>query len=75
MATRICVAMALLFAFPWLPACGSSQDNSHIKLPPPVESTTLGPGDVFHMRIVGEKDLPEEYQIASDGTVDLPYIH
>ncbi len=27
------------------------------------------------MQIVGEKELPQEYQIASDGTVDLPYIH
>lgn len=26
------------------------------------------------MEIVGEKDLPTEYQIASDGSVDLPYI-
>ncbi len=42
---------------------------------PAAERTTLGPGDVFHLQIVGEKDLPEEYQVASDGTVDLPYIH
>jgi protein involved in polysaccharide export with SLBB domain len=55
--------------------CGSSMDNSKVKLPDPVESTTLGPGDVFQMQIVGEKELPQEYQIASDGTVDLPYIH
>jgi polysaccharide export outer membrane protein len=54
--------------------CGSNMDNSHIKLGAPQESTTLGPGDVFQMQIVGEKDLPEEYQVASDGTVDLPYI-
>lgn len=27
------------------------------------------------MQIVGEKDLPLEYQVASDGSVDLPYIH
>jgi polysaccharide export outer membrane protein len=40
----------------------------------PEQSTTLGPGDVFHLQIVGEKDLPEEYQVASDGTVDLPYL-
>jgi polysaccharide export outer membrane protein len=56
-------------------ACGSSIDNSHVKLGPPQESTTMSPGDVFKMEIVGEKDLPEEYQIASDGTVDLPYVH
>ncbi|MBX3182108.1 MAG: polysaccharide export protein [Polyangiaceae bacterium] len=26
------------------------------------------------MQIVGEKDLPEEYEIASDGTVAVPYL-
>lgn len=56
-------------------ACGPRADNAHVKLAPPVESTTLGPGDVFQMQIVGEKELPTEYQVASDGTVDLPYIH
>ncbi|MEZ4224094.1 MAG: polysaccharide biosynthesis/export family protein [Polyangiaceae bacterium] len=64
----------LLVALLTLFGCGPSADNSHVKLAPPVESTTLGPGDVFQMQIVGEKDLPQEYQIASDGSVDLPYI-
>jgi polysaccharide export outer membrane protein len=35
----------------------------------------LGPGDTFTLEIVGEKDLPREYQVASDGTVDFPYVH
>jgi polysaccharide biosynthesis/export protein VpsN len=26
------------------------------------------------MEIVGEKDLPREFQVASDGTADLPYV-
>jgi polysaccharide export outer membrane protein len=70
------VWMALVIAtLPLVGGCGSSSDNSHVKLPAPMESTTLGPGDIFQMQIVGEKDLPEEYQVASDGTVDLPYIH
>jgi polysaccharide export outer membrane protein len=56
-------------------ACGPKVDNSRLNLPPPVESSTLGPGDVFKMEIVGEKDLPTEYQVATDGTVDLPYVH
>jgi len=55
--------------------CVSRPDNSKVNLAPPVESTTVGPGDVFHMEIVGEKDLPKDYQVASDGTVDIPYIH
>lgn len=35
----------------------------------------MGPGDVFTLEIMGEKDLPREYQVASDGSVDLPYLH
>lgn len=56
-------------------ACGPKVDNSMVKLPSPVESTTLGPGDVFTLEVVGEKDLPKEYQVASDGSVDFPYVH
>jgi len=65
------LAVLVLFVL----ACGSSMDNSRVNLPPPVESSTIGPGDVFKMEIVGEKDLPTEYQVATDGTVDLPYVH
>jgi len=65
--------VVLLFAMMAL-GCGSSRDNRHVVLPRPVETTTVGPGDVFKMEIVGEKELPQEYQVASDGTVDLPYL-
>jgi polysaccharide export outer membrane protein len=56
-------------------ACAARRDNSHINLEPPTDQTTLGPGDVFQLQIVGEKDLPLEYQVASDGTVNLPFVH
>jgi protein involved in polysaccharide export with SLBB domain len=73
---RGCQSVRLvLLAMVMLLACTSRRDNSHVALTAPVESTTVGPGDVFHMEIVGEKDLPKEYQVASDGTVDLPFIH
>lgn len=55
--------------------CGGSNDNRRLNLPPPTEKSTLGEGDVFLMEIVGEKELPKEYQVASDGSVDLPYLH
>jgi protein involved in polysaccharide export with SLBB domain len=54
--------------------CGSS-NNVRVNLPPPIEKSTVGAGDVFTMEIVGEKDLPREYQVASDGSVELPYLH
>jgi protein involved in polysaccharide export with SLBB domain len=45
-----------------------------LALPPPIEVTTLGVGDVFELRIVGEDKLPVSFSVAPDGSVDLPYI-
>lgn len=44
------------------------------RLPPVVQATSLGVGDSFELRIVGEDKLPTEYTVAEDGTVDLPYV-
>ena len=44
-------------------------------LPVPIDSSSFGPGDVFILQIVGEKELPSEFTVAPDGTVDVPYIH
>jgi polysaccharide export outer membrane protein len=76
---RRAVELAAMLLCAWLPAlgsgCGPKVDNSRVKLPQPVESTTLGPGDLFTLEVVGEKDLPKDFQVASDGTVDFPYVH
>lgn len=53
-------------------ACGPPPHP--IDLPPPSEVTTLGVGDVFELRIVGEDKLPSQFTVAPDGTVDLPYV-
>ncbi len=46
------------------------------KLPeqPPAEDTTLGSGDVFEVRVFGEKDLTGDYQVAADGTILFPFL-
>jgi polysaccharide export outer membrane protein len=59
----------------WVAGCGGANNNARLNLPPPTEKSTVGPGDLFIMEIVGEKELPREYQVASDGSVDLPYLH
>jgi len=64
-----CVALALVAA-----ACSSNVPQSRAPLAPPSEKTAIGPGDVFTLQIIGEKDLPQEYQVASDGTADLPFL-
>ncbi len=42
--------------------------------PPPADENTLGPGDVFQVRVFGEADLSQEYRVADDGTIDFPFL-
>jgi polysaccharide export outer membrane protein len=54
--------------------CAKETRPTRTSLSAPTDKTTLGPGDQFRLQIVGEKDLPTEYQVAADGTVTLPYV-
>jgi protein involved in polysaccharide export with SLBB domain len=60
---------ALLLTF----GCASAPPHP-VDLPAPLEATTLGVGDVFVLRIVGEDKLPTDFTVAPDGSADLPYI-
>jgi polysaccharide export outer membrane protein len=53
--------------------CGRSRATV-VSLPDPPPSTTVGPGDVFEVSVLGEKDLAKEYRVQPDGTVDFPYL-
>jgi protein involved in polysaccharide export with SLBB domain len=54
-------------------ACGRAHPGPP-NLPPPRQSTEVGPGDVFEVSVLGEKELPKEYRVQPDGTVDFPYL-
>jgi len=43
-------------------------------LPPPEQSTIVGPDDLFEINVLGEKDLTHEFQVQPDGTIDFPYL-
>jgi polysaccharide export outer membrane protein len=55
-------------------ACSSGERPKAVSLPPPSERTAVGPGDIFTLQIVGEKDLPLEFQVDSDGTANVPFL-
>jgi len=57
-----------------LTACSGPRPGPPKNLPPPVESTQVGPGDLLEVSVVGEKDLPREFRVQPDGTIDFPYI-
>jgi polysaccharide export outer membrane protein len=65
---------ACLAALALVLGCVSPRTN-RVELPPPSQSTTIGPGDVFELYIVNEDKLPTTYAVAPDGTVDFPYVH
>jgi protein involved in polysaccharide export with SLBB domain len=54
-------------------ACGRSHYGPP-RLPAPQQSTQIGPGDLFKVSVLGEKDLPAEYRVQPDGTIDFPYL-
>jgi protein involved in polysaccharide export with SLBB domain len=67
MVVLVAIAMAML-------ACSSGAPPPP-KLPNAGQSSTqVGPGDLLSINVVGEKDLPTEYRVQSDGTIDFPYI-
>jgi protein involved in polysaccharide export with SLBB domain len=53
--------------------CGAAQGQR--ALPAAIENTTLGQSDEIELHVVGEDKLPTKFTVASDGTVDVPYIH
>jgi protein involved in polysaccharide export with SLBB domain len=55
-------------------ACASGEQRRTVNLPPPSEKTAVGAGDIFTLQIVGEKELPTEFQVASDGTATVPFL-
>jgi polysaccharide export outer membrane protein len=54
--------------------CGGARPGPPTNLPPPVTSTVIGPSDVLDIQVVGEKDLPHEFRVQPDGSIDFPYI-
>ena len=57
---------------------GSGCSNRRIQgtdVPPPAtDDTTLGPGDVFTVRVYAEEELSGSHRVAPDGTIDFPLL-
>ena len=64
---------ALIVAALSASACGGN--TARVAIPPAsTDDTTLGPGDVFDVRVFGEEALSGEYRIAQDGSIDFPLV-
>jgi protein involved in polysaccharide export with SLBB domain len=55
-------------------ACSKRSVQATEVPPPATDDTTLGPGDVFTVRVYGEQELSGSHQVAPDGTIDFPLL-
>lgn len=55
-------------------ACSKHSVQATEVPPPATDDTTLGPGDVFSVRVYGEQELSGSHQVAPDGTIDFPLL-
>jgi polysaccharide export outer membrane protein len=68
--------IVLLFA---LALATASCGHGRPAVPPPtvlsnsVENTALGAGDVFEVKVFGEKDLSGKFRVSAKGTIDYPF--
>jgi len=67
------VVWPLVVALLLLLGCGRGP-AAPVNLPAPTQSTMVGPGDLFEVSVLGEKDLVKEYRVQPDGTIDFPYL-
>lgn len=62
----VCTAVAAM-------ACSQARTN-RLPTEAPIEDTTLGPGDVFDVRVFGEEKLSGKYQVGHDGAIRFPFL-
>jgi len=75
MQQRYRCALSIVIAFGMLGFAGCARSHvASVNLPPPSMSTDVGPGDIFEVSVVGEKDIPKEFRVQPDGTIDFPYL-
>jgi polysaccharide export outer membrane protein len=72
-----CIALMLTICF--LQACASPpplppKELVEIKESDRIDAVTVGPGDVFEVRVFREKDLSGVFRVGADGTIRFPLV-
>lgn len=68
------VALTTIAAVAVAFGCGDPTPSKYPVQPVYAEDTTLGPGDVFEVRVFRQEDMSTTYNVASDGTITFPLI-
>lgn len=55
-------------------ACGSPPPSDYPTQAVHIEDTTLGPGDVFEVRVYQQEEMSSTYSASTEGTISFPLI-
>ncbi|MBC7174276.1 MAG: polysaccharide export protein [Polyangiaceae bacterium] len=55
-------------------SCAGAGPTAELPAVVEADDTTLGPGDVFDVRVYGEEDLSGRYRVSQDGSIDFPLV-
>lgn len=72
--SRFLLITALLLMAFGSSACSTRGVQTTEVPPPATDDTTLGPGDVFSVRVYGEDAMTGKHQVAPDGTIHFPLL-
>jgi protein involved in polysaccharide export with SLBB domain len=72
--SRLLLIIALLQAAFGSSACSTRGVQATEVPPPATDDTTLGPADVFTVRVYGEEAMTGSHQVAPDGTINFPLL-
>ena len=70
-------ALLVFLSIAFAVSCGGGRPRpKEERLPAPASApdTTFGPGDLFDVRVYGEKELTNTFSISSNGTIDYPLL-
>lgn len=71
---RVLLVSIFLAAAALSGSCGNRRIQATDVPPPATDDTTLGPGDVFTVRVYAEEELSGSHRVAPDGTIDFPLL-
>ncbi|MEO7093427.1 MAG: polysaccharide biosynthesis/export family protein [Polyangiales bacterium] len=66
-------ALCCLLVAVTLAGCGGPTPRP-VKLPPPVEMSSLGAGDVLEVLVYDEPSMSKTFKVAPNGTIDFPLV-
>lgn len=72
--SRLLLIIGLLACSLGTSACSKRGVQATEVPPPATDHTTLGPGDVFSVRVYGEEGMSGSHQVAPNGTISFPLL-